>query len=201
MVSTLDWLPVVNCSDVNEAWSNFRTMFLTVLNSVSPEKTVRLKHRSEAWLTDVIIQNIVDRDAMLKDYKRTNDPEMFTLYKKLRNKVQKLVDQAKEMYYRDVFEENKNCSKTLWKNLNKLGASKNVQTKSSNIGLDIDGELSFDNNFFTTVANKLVDKLPVPNGVFGDSHVRNYYENKGVVKDSFKMCNVNIDCVTKALKM
>ena len=66
--------------------------------------------------------------------------------------------------------------------------SKKGKASSGNIGLKIDGELSFDklkvaekyNSFYTTVASKLVEKLPQSFNKFGKNFVESFYRNKGV---------------------
>jgi len=43
-----DWYSVLLLSDnVNEAWHNFKTMFLSVLDSIAPVKQIKVKQRSE----------------------------------------------------------------------------------------------------------------------------------------------------------
>ena len=83
----------------------------------------------------------------------------------------------------------KHTSKSLWQSLKDLGMpSKKGKASSGNIGLKIDGELSFDkltfaekfNSFYTIVASKLVEKLPQSFNKFGKNFVESFYRNKCV---------------------
>ena len=82
-----------------------------------------------------------------------------------------MVDEAKVDYYKDNLQK-KNNPKKLWQTIKQLGSSKNTNSKSSNIGLNIEGIVSFNksavgtkfNTFFTTIATTLVNNLPAPIG-------------------------------------
>ena len=75
--------------------------------------------------------------------------------------------------------------------------------------LDIDGETCFDSNkvanyineFYTSVASTLVNKLPsATNKLSTESDVfKNYYKSKNVTSESFKVSPVSIDFVYKEL--
>ena len=66
-----------------------------------------------------------------------------------------------------------------------------MQKKESSISLDTGNELCFDkvkvathfNDFFTSNAASLVNKLPACSGQFGQSHVVEFYRNKHVTED------------------
>ena len=70
-------------------------------------------------------------------------------------------------------EENKNNPKKLWSQIKKLGYS-NKNKSFPNVVLNIDNENCFEpkkianhfNTFFTTVASRLVNKLPSPTNLF-----------------------------------
>lgn len=56
-----DWTSVILCDNVIDAWSNFKSIFASV---IAPIKEVRIKQRTEPWITDNILQNIQDRDKV-----------------------------------------------------------------------------------------------------------------------------------------
>ena len=93
-------------------------------------------------------------------------------------------------------------SKSLWKTLKSLGLPNKASQGSSNIGLNIDGEVCFDklkvaekfNSFYTSVAEKLVNKLPKISNKFGDNFVFNFYSSKGVKRDTFFFYCVRKQC-------
>ena len=100
--------------------------------------------------------------------RNTKLKRLFSIFKEPRNKTQNLIFNAKRNYFKDKLISDKN-SKSLWQSLKDLGMPfKKDKASSGNIGLKIDGKLSFDklkvaekfNSFYTTVASKLVEKLP-----------------------------------------
>ena len=90
--------------------------------------------------------------------------------------------------------------KNSWKILKEVGSSTLCKTKESSISLDIGNELCFDkvkvathfNDFFTSNAASLVNKLPACSGQFGQSHVVEFYRNKHVTEDMFSLANVTV---------
>ena len=102
---------------------------------------------------------------------------------------------------------NKNRPKILWQILKEVGSSTKCKTKESSISLDIGNELCFDkvkvathfNDFFTSNAASLVNKLPACSGQFGQSHVVEFYRNKHVTEDMFSLANVTVGQVSKIL--
>lgn len=73
--------------------------------------------------------------------------------------------------------------------------SKKGKTSTSSISLKIDGEICFDklsvaekiNSFYTTVAPKLVEKLPKGVNKFGKRFVEKFYRNKGVMPNIYSL--------------
>jgi len=150
-----------------------------------------------------ILNAINLRDEALTDYKKTKTLAKFVLYKRLRNEAKVKVD-----YYKDNLQKAKNNPKKLWQTIKQLGSSKNTKSKSNNIGLNIDGIVSFDktavatkfNTFFTTIASTFVINLPSPIGYFGKQHIIIFYGNKGVTQDSFALSTVTVDNIGKMLR-
>ena len=114
-----------------------------------------------------ILQNIRYRDETLNKFRKTNDPDLYKKYCQPGNLVQRETRISKRDYLTNKIDENVGNSKKLWDQLKKLGYS-SKKKESSNVVLEIDGETCLDpkkvancfNGFFTTVASKLVNKLP-----------------------------------------
>ena len=167
---------MVSCDRVDEAWSNFCTIFTHVLDSVAPLKEVRIKQRSEPWMTHDILVNIRERDSLLRKFKKNNETEYYESYCKLRNKVQRDIKAAKQNYIFNKIEDNKNDSKKLWESLKELGYQ-NKSKVAAKIVLDFEGRRCYENKevashfntFFTEVATKLVSELPNPSGLYDDN--------------------------------
>jgi len=203
-----DWMSIIGCDSLCEAWNNFHKFFMDVLDEIAPIKTVRLKQRTEPWFDAEIIDLINRRDKKLFMYKKSKDEALYKEFKILRNKTQAKIYKAKVSFYSNKVEENKNKPKQLWQTLKSLGIQAKGGSSTTNIGLQIGNELCFDkakvadtfNSFFTTVASTLVSKLPAPSGIFNETKVKNYYVDKGVVEDTFKLSSVSEDEVFKLLK-
>ena len=140
---------------------------MDTVNSVAPLKEVRIKQRSESWMSSDILDNIRERDSLLAKFNKNNHmTEYYDEYRKMRNKVQREIKHAKQHYLVNKIDDNKHDSKKLWQNLKELGYQ-NKSKDSYNIVLDIDGKKCFEckevadqfNKFFTGVAAKLVGEL------------------------------------------
>ena len=118
----IDWSTVTNCSDVNEAWYNFKTRFIEVLDVVAPIKHIRIKSRTEPWINSKILELIRKRDKLLSESnKDKSNKELRKEFNILRNKVQSEIRIAKTNYFKDKIEENKGNSKGLWRQLKFIG--------------------------------------------------------------------------------
>lgn len=61
-IQLLDWSPVLKTKDINLAWDNFKRLFLSVIDSVAPIKTFRIKQRSNPWFNSEMLEAISARD-------------------------------------------------------------------------------------------------------------------------------------------
>ena len=66
--------------------------------------------------------------------------------------------------------------KELWKTINSLGL--NSKQSNSKICLKKNGTLSFDTNFFSKLAENLLNNLPISTNKFGLNCVKVYYEKQ-----------------------
>ena len=64
-----DWSQCFNACNINTAWSAFRDIFLSVVNTIAPVKEVRLKQRTEPWISSEIFDLIKQRDLYSYQYK------------------------------------------------------------------------------------------------------------------------------------
>ena len=156
--------------------------FMNIVNTIAPVKEVRLKQRTEPWMTCEILSHIRNRDKLLYSFRKSGDSFTYKEYCTVRNRVQREIKLAKSSYFSEQIEENQNDPKRLWRQLKNLGYS-HKQKDSASVVLKIDGEMCFEaksiadhfNIFFTTVAQKLVEKLPTPTNMYSTlSSVFNY---------------------------
>ena len=57
-LSEINWFKVINCYDVDVAWSNFKDLFMSVVDKIAPLKDKGLKQRSEPWITSELLDDI-----------------------------------------------------------------------------------------------------------------------------------------------
>ena len=212
-LSAIDWSGLTNCTDVNKAWSIFQNIFISTLNIIAPQKRIRIKQRSEDWITKYILSLIRERNIVYKKMNKKLSDEDYAIlskrYRKLRNEVQREVKRAKLEYLQTKIEENKKDSKRLWQNLKSLGLKKK-NGKDQEFVISIDGKLSHDkvtisnkfNSYFTNVAATLVDKLPTGKDIFSaDSEsIHELYEKKGVSQDKFELSPVSEQFIFNELR-
>ena len=207
MLNSVEWDDVFNCDNVEKAWNIFKRFLLSVIDEIAPIKQIRVKQRTEPWFNAEIKDLIHDRDKALHTFRKTKNSGYYSDYKMLRNKVQYEIKKAKTQYYKDKIEDNLNNPKNLWNILKDMGAGKKGSTRSNSIGLEVNGEVSFDkatvaekfNNFFVTVASSLVSKLPFSPGRYGLDFVENFYRSRQVKQNAFGLSQVNEDDVLKLL--
>lgn len=202
----VDWSSVLCSDNVIQAWENFKSIFMSAIDNIAPLKEVRIKQRTEPWITNEILQCIKDRDKAFRLYKKDSSDENFSIFKGLRNKTQTMIYTAKRDYFKEKVENENHDSKSLWNSLKELGMpSKKSKATASAIGLKIDDKVCFDrrivaekfNSFYTTVASKLVQKLPKGMNKFGKHFVEKFYRLKGVKPND---CSFSIVSENKVLK-
>ena len=201
-LNKINWFQVTDIEDVNKAWALFHNLFIKVLNRVAPIKQVRLKQRSKPWMDGHILDLINQRDQALHNYRKSKIADDFKHFSKLRNKVQYSIRKAKRHFDNNKIEDHKNSSSDLWKTLKSLGTSSKIKSGSTSIGLTLDKLKVADtfNAFFTTVANKLVSKLPKAANIFNSKFIHQYYKQKGVVQNAFSFSLLSETEVCKMLK-
>ncbi len=79
-LTVADWSEVFTSNNVNDSWRHFKDTFLSVLDSVAPVKEVRLKQRSEPWLSNEILELIKSRDCYLNKFKKERNEDFYKKY-------------------------------------------------------------------------------------------------------------------------
>ena len=100
--------------NVIDAWSKFKTLFLSIVNNILPIKEVQMKQRTELWSTNDILKSIKERDKAFHDFKKHKTEVTFSIFKELWNKPQNLILNAKRNYFKGKLESENKPSKSLW---------------------------------------------------------------------------------------
>ena len=173
------------------------------------QKKLRIKQRTEPWMTSEILQKIAARDGLLYLMRENDDGNLKENFKKLRNEIQREVKIAKSSFMEQELEQNINKPKKLWQNLQSLGYSNKTKSRT-NIVLRISDKLCYDtleicnhiNDFFTNIASNLVKKLPTASGIYSTNSkkFKDFYSNKGITPGSYKLNEVSQDFIQSELK-
>lgn len=208
LLTQADWSKCLYSCSIDDAWQSFKETFTNILDKVAPVKEVRVKQKTEPWMNQDILSNIKERDDYITSFRKFGKDEDYRLYCKYRNLVQRQCKQAKADYFNEGINDNMGNPKKLWSHFKNLGYKQNCKV-DSNVILNIDGENSFDNakianhfnSFFTTIASKLVDKLPNPSNIFHASSnaVKSFYNQRQQNNDEFILKHVSETFVYKEL--
>ena len=95
-----------------------QTLFNSVCDEHVPWKEVKIRSRSDPWITNEIRFKINNRYRIFKAALETKCPELWSKYKIARNEVTSALRRAKASYFTKMFEEVKKTS-AYWKLINK----------------------------------------------------------------------------------
>ena len=177
--------------DSNDTVEKFNTILTQIIDDNAPLKNIRIKNGTQPWINNEILEAMYERDKILYHSNRNKEnEELRKQFNKLRNEVITKTRQAKNDYFSNKIEENKDNPKKLWDYFKPLGYSHKSKGKS-NIVLDINNEKCFDNklvaehfnNYYINVAANLVRKLPIVPKVFDvcSQAFKNYYYDKHII--------------------
>ena len=130
----ISWEPVLQCTEVNEAWEKFRTIVTQVMDDIAPEKEIKIKSRTEPWINNEILELMYERDeALRKANQNKSDTSLRSKYNKLRNQVTNTARKSPANYFQNKVEENKNSHKLLWKQFRSIGPSNKSKENSRTV--------------------------------------------------------------------
>ena len=117
-ISRQDWS--YNSDDPNVLWADWKAKFLTIVNSHAPIKTKRVRSRKVPWVTSDLRKGMRDRDVAKRKAIKSNDPQDWAVYKRLRNKINGEVKSTKASYYANAFIQSNGNSRKTWQMINEL---------------------------------------------------------------------------------
>ena len=183
VINGLNWeeICMLRFNDSNVAFSSFNNTINFHLDEMSPYKKVTLKEYRlmlKPWITTDILHRCKERDKLLKDILKEDDPvrsiELRETYNKMRNEITNEKRRSKKAFQTAQFEKNKNKSSKVWQNIRRLVNIKSVKTSS--IKLMIDDKIISDptqnantfNNHFSKLGEKVQQKIPSERGSYRD---------------------------------
>lgn len=206
--NNIDWKNKLSLEENNPSASfeKFYNNLNELINRHAPLKSTEIKvnhNKIKPWITNGIRKSIILRNKLYHRFINTKDQIMkntfYQRYKIHRNEIVHLIRQSKINYYKTYFNENIRNVKNTWKGINELINHK--KQHPSNISLNINEKLISDpkiisikfNEFFTTIADKVREKIPATKKTF-----EHYIKKR--TRNSFFFTPVTIEEITKIIK-
>ena len=161
------WDHIIENNDVQSAYSMFHNDISDVYNACFPMKVFKCGYRNrKPWLSDGMKQRIKIKNKLYRKQKLSGKSEDDILYKRFRNKLNKLLADAEREHYEKLMIENGQNLKKSW-NILKQIMNKCKKSKSCS-KFKINGIATTDKNkiangfniFFTNVGPNLAKNIP-----------------------------------------
>ena len=143
---------VIDAKSTSDAWRDWPNAFNTVVSKHVKIKEIRVKDRSNPWMTNEILAFIYINVIILTAWHgRISSSNKMSEYKKLRNFVISTIRNSQQSYYKKTITANISCD--VWRAVN--------QSLGKNRKSSITSDLSPDawNEHFASVGNKLCSKF------------------------------------------
>ena len=169
---------------IDYTYSNFIHKVMGVIDQVAPIKLRRIKQNSQEWFDGEVAEKISVRDKLFKKFKKSKFHIAKEIYKIARYEVQKLISYKKKSFFENKLSDSIGKPKELWKALKSLG----FPSKTSICGttaLKVKNAASFETksklevfkNYYSTLAENLLKKLPIPLNIYAFNSVRQYHRH------------------------
>ena len=113
-----------------DAFDKFEEVLHIVVNKFAPLKKASRKEKKlsqKPWLSCKLLNLIKQKNQLFKQLHKKFDEDIFQIYKKQRNALNRETKRAKENYYKDLIDDSKGNSSTLWKFIGELATLKKIK--------------------------------------------------------------------------
>ena len=164
-LDSADWSGVYSSDSADSAWLSFKDTFIYITDSHAPIRERRIKSQNVAWMTEEVLNAIHQKDYLHNKFLQDKSSVNRTNYCKFRNYVKNLITRAKKQFFENVIQENQLNPKGMWQTLKLLlPSSKSHVAQRFNVrGKILTCKTAIANAFneyFSTIAKKLVEGLP-----------------------------------------
>ena len=104
-----------------------KNIFLNILNRHAPRRDVRARNKPAPWINSTLRQQMHARDMAKKKATQTNNAQDWSIYKRMRDKINYEVKRTKSLYYSKKLHDNSGNCKDTWSILNDLLGKKSGQ--------------------------------------------------------------------------
>ena len=118
-VKNIKWWPVYSCDNVDRAVGLFTESLTSILDSMAPVRTIQVRRRYAAWLSEGTKSLMSARDEAMRRYAGSRSPGDWEEARRLRNRVNKLLRSEKSLYMREKVRrcEEQRDSGQIWRNI------------------------------------------------------------------------------------
>ena len=160
-----DWGPFYQSVDPSTGWELLEAKIRDYLDRECPIKNFKVKEVKEPWVTNELLEEIKDKDRLLREAKRSGRVEDLQRAKVARNRVGRLVEQTKADFLKDQQELLADDPKKFWRTVKSIilgkksatGSISLVEKKENNEKKDVgmDQVAEFINTLFSNIGPKL----------------------------------------------
>ena len=154
-LKNINWSDVENVVDIDDSAKNWEAMILSVINNHMPLRTKRMRKQCSPWLNESIFNLMKERDKVKKKAIVKQSNELWTEYRRLRNRVTYAIKKAKKQHYTNKLLQCTNRNDT-WKVLKSFLPKNNVSP--SHACTDLFNKASRFNDHFANVVTELLKK-------------------------------------------
>ena len=162
MIEETNWDHLLHENDIDYSATNWHNKFMEIMSACIPQQTLK-RRRNLPWLTKNITHHIRKRNAAFQAARKSGKPEHHSKFKKLRNKVVRLMRSAKSSYFQGL---NPKDKKQFWKTIKYLNKQQstiptlNYQDTTAESNSE---KVSLLNEFFSTCFNRDIPTLSPAN--------------------------------------
>ena len=162
-----NWSDALSSEDPQSAYSLFSQGYIDMYNECFPLRTVKSGYKTrKPWLSEGLKKSIERKNKLYHRKQKTKNPEHEIIYKKYRNKLNKLMSIVEREYYENRLQEIKQNLKASWRILKEI-LNKNINNLSCS-RFYINNTVCNDkkriaesfNSFFVNVGPNLAKNIP-----------------------------------------
>lgn len=166
IIANHNWGRLYGTWDVNDAWDIIFNVINTAADQLCPKKQFLVKKDHPAWFNHDIIELSANRDMLYSLARKSKDNSLLLEAKKLKNLVKHKLGSIKSEYFLSELEANAHDTRKFWRNMDEIICKKKnitidrIKNQKDNTFMSVKDSAEALNDFYVTIADKLVNKMP-----------------------------------------
>ena len=198
-LQTESWDQFFQSDDPEFCWRILIDIISKHIDLMCPIIDMRVREKSDPWITNELIELIQDKDKALARAKRSNNTDDWALARSLRNLTKSYIKKAKSDFIKENFTHFGNDTKKFWHTINEIIPGKLKCRKISlvnydeNKPIDEHSTANFINNYFASIGPLLDRKFKATWDYQGISTNAQLHDIKVDEEEVIKLCQeINI---------